>query len=137
MPDQPNVEDLIPMLPGTGEIMASVGRCFGIAWHAAAAGNYDLAAYFVRRTRSLLRKLVLVRPKYAGQVSEFDRDHLEAVSQALTAGDAARFEAAYRRAVEQANAYHVETGHPYIGWRIPDLSPDPGLDLGSIPPRDA
>lgn len=127
MADQP---DIAQALPGTGEIMASVGRCFGECWHAAQAGNYDLAAYFLRRTRSLLRKLLLVRPKYTVQVTEFDRDHLEVVYQALLARDMAAFEAAFGRAVDRANFYHVDTGHPYIVWRTPDEPPDPGLSLG-------
>src|SRR5919198_733214 len=38
--------------------MASVGRCFGNCWHAAKATNWDLAAYFVRRTRSGPRELL-------------------------------------------------------------------------------
>ena len=116
-------------LPGTGEIMASVGRCFGGCWHAAQAGNYDLAAYFVRRTRGLLRGLVVVRPKYTEQVAEFDRDHLEGLYQALMSKDLPAFEKAYERTVERANFYHVDTGHPYIRWRTPDEPPDGGLDL--------
>ena len=127
---EPTVEQLVAALPGTGEIMASVGRCFGEAWHAAQAGNYDLAAYFVRRTRSLLRKLLVVRPKYTQQVTEFDRDHMESVYQALMAGDLAAFTAAYERAVERANFYHLDTGHPYVRWRAPAEPPDRGLDLG-------
>ena len=130
MGEQPTAPDLGQALPGTGEIMASVGRCFGEAWHAAQAGNFDLAAYFVRRTRSLLRKLLVVRPKYTEQVTEFDRDHMEAVYQALMARDISAFSAAYDRAVDRANFYHVDTGHPYIVWRTPDEPPDPGLDLG-------
>lgn len=110
--------------------MASVGRCFGQAWHAAQAGNYDLAAYFVRRTRSLLRKLIVVRPKYTEQVTEFDRDHMEAVYQALMAKDLSAFTKAYGSAVERANFYHVDTGHPYIDWRPPAEPPDLGLKLG-------
>lgn len=129
MSEEPGAPDLAQLLPGTGEIMASVGRCFGESWHAAQAGNYDLAAYFVRRTRSLLRKLLAVRPKYTDQVTEFDREHLEAVYQALMAKDLSAFTAAYDRAVDRANFYHVDTGHPYIVWRAPDEPPDPGLDL--------
>ena len=130
MPDGTSASDLAQALPGTGEIMASVGRCFGQSWHAAQAGNYDLAAYFVRRTRSLLRKLLVVRPKYTDQVTEFDRDHMEAVYQALMAKDLSAFEVAYTRAVERANFYHVDTGHPYIVWRTPPEPPDPALELG-------
>ena len=113
--------------------MASVGHCFGNCWHAARAGNHDLAAYFLRRTRSLLRRLAVVRPKYAAQVREFDAEYLEPAYQALTAEDPARFEEAYARAVERANFYHVDTGHPYIHWRTPDEPPDRGLDLAPRP----
>lgn len=107
--------------------MASVGRCFGNCWHAATLTNWDLAAYFVRRTRSLLRLLAEVRPKYAEQVAEFDRDHLEAVYQSLMSKDSKAFDAAFTRAVERANFYHVDTGHPYIDWQAPETPPDPGL----------
>jgi hypothetical protein len=113
--------------PGTGEIMSSVGRCFGNCWHAARGGNWDLATYFVRRTRSLLRLLAEVRPKYAEQIAEFDRDQLEEVYQALMGQDRPAFEAAYNRAVERANFYHVDTGHPYIDWHAPEAPPDPAL----------
>ena len=130
MTDRLSPDQLADALPGTGEIMASVGRCFGEAWHAAEKGNYDLAAYVVRRTRTLLRKLLLVRPKYTDQVTEFDRDHMEAVYQAAIAEDLPAFEAAYSRAVDRANYYHVDTGHAYISWGPPAEPPDPGLKLG-------
>ena len=107
--------------------MASVGRCFGNCWHAAKATNWDLAAYFARRTRSLLRLLAEVRPKYAEQVAEFDRDQLEEVYQALINKDSRAFAAAFQRAVERANFYHVDTGHPYIDWHAPEAPPDASL----------
>ena len=126
---EPPLNELLPALPGTGEIMASVGHCFSACWHAAHGGNYDLAAYFLRRTRGLLLRLVVVRPKYAEQVAVFDRDRLESVHQALLSRDVAAFETAFERAVDGANVYHVDTGHPYIRWSVPHQPPDLGLDL--------
>ena len=117
-------------LPGTGEVMRSVGHCFAMAWHAAEGGNWDLAAYFVRRTRSLLRGLAVTRPKYAAQVREYDTGWLEAAYQAILSRDRGTFQAEFERAVTQANRYHVDTGHPYIRWRTPAAPPDAGLDLG-------
>ncbi len=120
-------------LPGTGELMASVGHAFGMAWHAAQGGNWDLAAYFVRRTRGLLRRLTVIRPKYAIQVDEYDRLWLEPTYRAILARDGDAFAGAYAASADQANAYHVTTGHPYIRWRTPESPPDPALDLS--PPR--
>jgi hypothetical protein len=124
------LDDLAQAAPGTGDVMASVGRCFGEAWHAGQAGNFDLAAYFIRRTRTLLRKLVVLRPKYSEQVAMFDHDFLEVVYQALMAHDVAAFTRSYERAVDRANFYHVDTGHPYIVWHAPGTPPDPSLELG-------
>ena len=122
-------EQVADALPGTGEVMRSVGHCLAMAWHAARGGNWDLAAYFLRRVRSLLRGLAVTRPKYADQIAEFDRDQLERAYQALISRDISAFQAAYDTTVERANEYHVETGHPYIRWSPPAEPPDAGLDL--------
>ena len=122
-------EQLADALPGTGEVMRSVGHCHAMAWHAARGGNWELAAYFLRRVRSLLRGLAVTRPKYASQIAEFDRDHLERAYQALISRDITQFEAAYSRTVDRANDYHVDTGHPYIRWSPPPEPPERGLDL--------
>ena len=132
MPEPLGAEDVMRALPGTGEIMASVGRSFGNCWHAARGGNWDLAAYFVRRVRGRLRTLVIVRPKYREQVADYDRDHMEPLYQAVMARNWSRFELEYRRSVERANEYHVETGHPYIRWQAPAVPPDPGLDFRAL-----
>ena len=54
------LEEIAELLPGTGELMASVGECWWKCAYAARGGNWPLAAYFVRRIRSLQRKLAVV-----------------------------------------------------------------------------
>jgi hypothetical protein len=124
-----SLEDIGGALPGTGEIMASVSSCYAMAWHAVAGGNWDLGAYYLRRTRSLLRGLAVTRPKYAEQLRDYDTGVLERLYQALLAHDRERFDALYGQAVSQANDYHVTTGHPYIRWVLPAEPPEKGLDL--------
>jgi hypothetical protein len=124
-----SLEQVAEALPGTGELMRSVGHCFAMAWHAAHGGNWELGAYYFRRSRSLLRGLAVVRPKYADQVREFDRELLEEGYAALLERDLGRFDAAFAAATAKANGYHVETGHPYIRWRVPRRPPDGGVDL--------
>jgi hypothetical protein len=124
-----SLEDIAGGLPGTGEVMASVSWCYAMCWHAADGGNWDLAAYYLRRTRSLLRGLSVTRPKYAAQIREYDTGLLERLYQALLGRDRAAFEDVYHDTVDQANVYHVDTGHPYIRWVLPDEPPEKGLDL--------
>src|SRR5690349_20745561 len=97
------LEDIGEALPGTGEVMASVSYCFGMCWHAAGGGNWDLAAYYLRRTRKLLRGLVVTRPRYAEQVRRFDSGVLERLYSAIQAHDDAAYETLYEQAVDAAN----------------------------------
>jgi hypothetical protein len=131
------LEDIGAALPGTGEIMASVSSCYAMVWHAATGGNWDLAAYYLRRTRSLLRGLAVTRPKYADQLRDYDTSVLEQLYQAVLTRDRAAFETLYARAVSEANEYHVQTGHAYIRWGLPGEPPERGLDLrGDADPTD-
>ena len=122
-----SLEEIGSLLPGTGEIMASVSTCFAMCWHAAVVESWDLSAYYLRRVRSLLRGLSLTRPKYADRLREFDA-RLEHLYEALLEHDRVAFDRLYDLAVERANTNHVETGHPYIRWRRPPEPPEKGLD---------
>ena len=120
------LEQIADALPGTGELMASVGDSWWRCAHAARGGNWPLAAYFARRVRGTSRKLAVLRPKYAGRIAEFERVALAAVFAAIDARDLPRFESAFSEATAAANRNHVETGYPYIRWVLPD---DPPRDL--------
>lgn len=127
------LSDIAALMPGTGEVMSRVSHLWGTCWYAARGGNWDLAAFYLRRTRSELRALIVTRPKYAQQLRQFEAESLEPVARSLVSRDLASFEAAYADAVERANSLHVETGYAYIRWRLPDRSPEAGLDLGPSP----
>ena len=130
-----SLEQIAELLPGTGEIMQSVGNAWWRCAYAARGGNFDLAAYFARRVRSLQHKLAIVRPKYAEDLASFERDHIAPVLSACDAGDLGAFERAHARAVDAANELHVKWGKAYIRWTLPeeaptdlDLRPDAGQD---------
>ena len=122
-------EELAESLPGTGELMASVGRSYGACWHAAHGGNWELAAYFLRRVRGAQRTLAVVRPKYRDQLAEFDGECIAPLMQTIEARDLVGFERVYDHTVVRANEYHVLNGKSYIRWKRPDRPPD-DLDLG-------
>jgi len=123
------LEEIAELLPGTGEIMASVGECWWRCAYAARGGNWQLAAYFVRRVRSLQRKLALVRPKYSGDLQAFEEQHLAPALAACESADRAAFDRAFAGATDAANELHVKWAKPYIRWTLPDQPPR-DLDLG-------
>ena len=124
-----SLEQLAELLPGTGELMQSVGNAWWKCAYAARGGNFELAAYFARRVRGLQRKLAIVRPKYADDLTSFESAHLAPVLAACDARDIDAFEPAYARAVDAANELHIKWGKAYIRWVLPD-EPPTDLDLG-------
>jgi hypothetical protein len=127
--DELTLQEIAELLPGTGEIMASVGECWWKCAYAARGGNWQLAAYFVRRVRGLQRKLAVVRPKYSGDLAAFEEQHIAPALAACDAGDRRAFDRAFDAATEKANQLHVKWAKPYIRWTLPD-EPPRDLDLG-------
>ncbi len=123
------LDEIAELLPGTGEIMASVGDCWWKCAYAARGGNWPLAAYFVRRVRSLQRKLAVVRPKYSGDLVAFEEQHIAPALAACDAGDLPAFDRAFAAATDKANELHVKWAKPYIRWTLPD-EPPKDLELG-------
>ena len=123
-----SLEQLAQLLPGTGEIMASVGNAWWKCAYAARGGNWELAAYFGRRVRGLQRKLAQIRPKYAEDLLAFETEQVNPLLTALGAHDGPSFERIYAAATAKANELHVKWAKPYIRWVLPD-EPPKDLDL--------
>lgn len=124
--------EIAELLPGTGEIMASVGECWWKCAYAARGGNWPLAAYFVRRVRGLQRKLAVVRPKYSGDLAAFEEEHLGPALAACDAEDQRTFDRVFAAATDRANELHAKWAKAYIRWTLPD-EPPKDLELSSQP----
>lgn len=129
------LEDIAGVLPGTGEIMASVGDAWWKCAYAARGGNWPLAAHFAARVRTLQRSLMVLRPKYREQLEGYEKTEIAAVISAIKVRDHAAFDLAFTAATDRANQLHVETSHAYVRWVLPDEAPK-GLDLGDARTMD-
>ena len=129
------LERVFELLPGTGEVMQSVGNAWWKCAYAARGGNWDLAAYFARRVRGLQRGLAVKRPKYAEDLAAFERDLLSPILAALDSHDGPAFESLFAKATNRANELHVKWAKPYIRWILPD-EPPKDLDLSARRPPD-
>jgi hypothetical protein len=126
------LQQIAELLPGTGQIMASVGECWWKCAYAARGGNWPLAAYFVRRVRSLQRNLAIVRPKYADDLVAFEQQYIVPALAACEARDGRAFEGVFAAATDKANELHVKWAKPYIRWTLPD-EPPKDLEMSDQP----
>ena len=129
MADELTPEHIAAGLPGTADLMVLVGDSWWRCAYAARGGNWALAAFYARRVRSLQRRLGVIRPKYAERLATFESVMLAPVFAAIEAQDRPAFDGAFTRATDDANKQHVETGYPYIRWKLADEAPK-DLDLG-------
>jgi hypothetical protein len=129
MSDELSPEHIASGLPGTADLMVLVGNSWWRCAYAARGGNWPLAAFYARRVRSLQRRLAVIRPKYAQRLATYETAMLAPVFAAIEKQDRAAFDLSFAAATEDANTQHVETGYPYIRWKLPDEAPQ-DLDLG-------
>lgn len=129
MTDELSSEHIASGLPGTADLMVLVGNSWWRCAYAARGGNWPLAAFYARRVRSLQRRLAVIRPKYAERLATYETRMLGPVFAAIEVRDRSAFDRAFAAATDDANLQHVETGYPYIRWKLPD-EPPTDLDLG-------
>ena len=68
------------------------------------------------------------RPKHEEALNQFMLEDWPPIGKAIAAKDFTAFEAAFHKAVDQANAYHELKDKPYIRWQLPKTPPE-DLDL--------
>ena len=109
--------------PGFGAVMHEYGERFWALYYAAAAGNWELAAYELHEQLEAQETGEAVRPKLAPRLKAFEKSHLKALEKAVRAQDFRKFEKAYGKALKACNACHTATGHGYIRYELPQNPP--------------
>lgn len=123
-----SLREIAESLPDTATMMARIGESWWRLIYAARGGNWDLAAYYLRRTAKLENTLKVLRPKHRERLERFQTTALPSVVSAVEARDLEALERAYADATEMANRMHDESGYPYVRWVLPD-EPPKGLRL--------
>ena len=110
--------------PGLGTVMIEYGHRFYIAYYAARAGNWDLAAYEIKEQTEIQEVGEITRPGHADELKAFEHSYLDPIVKSIQAKDWNSFTANYAAAVDGCNNCHVGTGHGYIKYRLPTRAPE-------------
>jgi hypothetical protein len=98
--------------PGLGTVMIEYARRMGHVWFAGEAGNWDLAQYQVIEMREIQETAETTRPARAPALKAFESSFLEPLEQATKDKDKAKFESAYRSAIQGCNSCHGSQTSP-------------------------
>lgn len=119
------------MMPGLGSLMPIISDRFGWMVHAARGGNWKLASYQLRKVRHLFKVGSATRPKWSATIDTYLGGALDPITAAIDASDLARFEAAVKVAVDEANRIHRDRGYGYIVYKLPESGPA-HMELGPV-----
>ncbi len=125
---QMSIDEIAVVQPGLARIMPEVGARTWKLYYAAKAGNWANAMYQWKETRALFELGAFMRPKHEAALEEYLRDSWPPLEAAIKAKDFEKFQAAFDRAIDDANAWHEKKEKPYIRWKLPDFPP-PDLDF--------
>jgi hypothetical protein len=122
------LDELARSMPGMDRLMVEISHRATCLYHAAKAGNWQLAGYFCRTLGKHLDNAAFVRPKYADAMAEFLSVDYAPVRKAIGDEDWAAFATAWSHLVARVNHWHDEFGKDYIVWKTPE-QPPADLDL--------
>lgn len=121
-------------------VMIDVEYQFSNLWFAGQSGQWDLAAFYLRETRSHLGWTVRMRPvrNVAGGGTVDLQTFQQAIEQsgftdlahAIEQKDTDAFLAAYKETLPECHACHTASGLGYLEPHIPDHAPSPLMIQG-------
>ena len=123
------IDQLAEIQPGMAAIMKVVGERFTETYYAAKGGNWKLAAHYLNQLRAQFRIAKVTRPKFADDLTAFDRDYLQPIFKAIHDQDWTEFVAAFKKGEEGSDVYHDKRGYPHIRYLLPK-EPHANLYLG-------
>ncbi len=123
------VDQLGEIQPGMAAIMKEVGERYTETYYAAKGGNWKLAAHHLNQVRAAFRIGRTTRPKFAEDLSAFDKEYLQPIFKAIHDQDWARFQEAFGKGEAGSDEYHDKRGYPHVRYLLPG-EPRSNLYLG-------
>ncbi len=123
------IDQLAEIQPGMAAIMKEVGERYTQTYYAAKGGNWKLAAYHLNQLRAQFRTGRVTRPKFADDLSAYDKEYLQPIFKAIHDQDWGEFEAAFKKGEAGSDIYHDKRGYPHIRYVLSKEAPS-NLYLG-------
>jgi cytochrome c556 len=114
--------------PGLHALMADLGVRHASLWFAGEAGNWPLTGYMVHEIQELIEDIEALHPVYrdvqvAAMLREMTMPAVEALEDAVEAGDGAAFADAYDRFTTACNHCHTASDRGFLVVRRPTSPP--------------
>jgi len=119
-----SLDQLAEVQPGMARLMKEIGERYHILYYAAKGGNWMLAAHQLSQVINLQKVAATLRPRFAEDLTNFIKQYLNPIMDAIRAKDWNRFEEAYKKGIDGSNQYHEKYGYGHIRYVLPKNPPE-------------
>lgn len=118
------IDQLAEIQPGMARLMDELSRRFTYLYYSAKGGNWQMAKHQYNELVALIKILTTVRPKYAQDMEEYQKQYLPPVLDSIGRKDWSSFETSCDKAIEGSDLYHNKYGYSYIRYVVPSKPPE-------------
>ena len=127
--NEKKLEKIIKVIPSTSDIMFQMGHRYKNLYWAAKQGQWEFAEYQVEEMESLMKKLIITRPKRAKTARFFLEHAFDGYEDSIEHGNWKRFQQVFEKMRQACEKCHKQNMHEFIKLqKIPTKGSSPALD---------
>ncbi len=128
-PVEKKLAKLVEVMPGAANLMIEMGFRYQNLYWAAKQGKWAFAEYQAEEMESLVKTLMITRPKRAKTADVFLKTGFKDVEAALKARDPVRFEASFEKMRQACMTCHQQNEHAFVTLPLPKRAFSPVLNM--------
>lgn len=111
---QEKLDNVVKVIPSTADIMFQMGERYRNLYWAGKQGKWEFAEYQTEEMQSLMKKLIITRPKRAATARVFLLDGFTGFEDAIEHKDWGKFENAFEHMRDRCMACHIQNDHAFV-----------------------
>lgn len=128
-PAEKKIQNLVEVMPGAATLMIEMGFRYQNLYWAAKQTKWEFAQYQAEEMESLLKMLMITRPKRAKTAGVFLKTGFKDVEAAIKARDLTRFEAGFEKMRQACMTCHQQNEHAFVTLPLPKRAYSPVLNM--------
>ena len=112
--DKEKLDNVVQVIPSAADIMFQMGERYRNLYWAGKQGKWEFAQYQTEEMQSLIKKLIITRPKRAATARVFLLDGFKGFEEAISQKDWGKFQSAFEHMRERCMTCHVQNDHAFV-----------------------
>jgi len=112
--NEEKLNNVVEVIPSAADIMFQMGERYRNLYWAGKQGKWEFAQYQAEEMQSLVKKLIITRPKRAATARVFLLDAFNGYKEAIEQKDWQKFQTAFEHMRERCMTCHTHNAHAFV-----------------------